>query len=213
MSAPLSPDHNYLHCDFEAGDRPCAVSIDDFDKPFILYPARKKAVRDLQLTFKIMIPFLCIYFAICSQLGHIHWSLLCAYAILLAAVYVWRHRKHTRTILPVLALTEAGLEMHTLHVDLFIPWSEIKEARSFRIVVPYLGIVPYSLTKTLARGNVCTQAVGWMNALVAPFYLAVGLFVAPIFILESELPMTASEVAEYINLRKEHAARRLNSSV
>jgi hypothetical protein len=203
------PDQIYPNkADDQLDWKPYGVSIENLDEPLVLYPARSSAIDALHGRFKLIIPLEGIVFAFAIFVLHWHWMLLVAYSILLALIYLWVRRKYSRAVVPILSMRSDGLEIHSLHYDMFIPWSEIKEVRPFTIIEPHVGIMPYDLKKTLARGTTRTKISGWLNASCVPLYKCVGFFVAPIFLLESELPLSAKEVAEQINMRRTHALGR-----
>jgi hypothetical protein len=60
--------------------------------------------------------------------------------IMMVSIYLWVRRKYSLTVAPILSMRLDGLEIHSLHYDMYIPWSEIDEVRPFTIFEP--GLTP-----------------------------------------------------------------------
>lgn len=200
--------------------------LDKFDEPLILYPPRSGAIDALHGRFlKYILPGLVLLYV--SVLGfalltanspflpsaaqlaistELLW-LLILFTVPLPLMYIFIRRKLSRAVLPVMAMRHDGIEIHSLNLDIFIPWDEIKEVRTFTFVEPHLGIMPFDLRKTLARGSLYTQIICWMNELCARFYKPSGISVTPIFLLDCELPLSIDVVAEQIILRQAFALK------
>jgi hypothetical protein len=181
------------------------TSIQNLDQPLILYPARRRALDGLNQRFKFLIlPYL--FCCLGLQIHHLQeWWRTPFLLLLFASVYVGMRRRHTQAVHPIAQMSSEGLGIHSLHMDMFIPWSEIKEVRVYGCFIRMVGIVPKDATKTFAHGTVITQIKAWINAFLVPLYRLFGIFMAPLNILESELPLSAESVTEQINLRIGHA--------
>jgi hypothetical protein len=181
------------------------TSIQNLDQPLILYPARHRALAGLNQRFKFLIlPYL--FCCLVLQIHHLQeWWRTPFLLVLFASVYVSLRRRQTQAVRPIAEMSSEGLGIHSLHMDMFIPWSEIKEVRVYGCFIRMVGIVPKDARKTFAHGTVITQIKAWINAFLVPLYRLFGVFVAPLNILESELPLSAEEVTEQINLRRVRA--------
>ncbi|MDP3509533.1 MAG: hypothetical protein Q8T09_16295 [Candidatus Melainabacteria bacterium] len=200
--------------------------LDRLDEPLILYPPRSGAIDALHgRFFKYIVPISVLFYVVilamalttaispfipsASQqaLSTELWWLLILYTLSLPLMYIFVRRKLSRAVLPVLAMRQDGIEIHSLNLDIFIPWEEIKEVRTFTFIEPHLGIVPFDLKKTLARGSRYTQIFCWMNEFCARLYKSSGISVTAIFLLDCELPLSIDVVAEQIISRQAHALK------
>jgi len=212
----------------EANDLSIGYSthLDRLDEPLILYPPRSAAIDALHGRFlKYILPVSVLFYVVVLAMALLTVSapflpsaarqglstellwLLIFYTLLLPLMYISIRRKLSRAVLPVLAMRQHGIEIHSLNLDLFIPWEEIKEVRTFTFVEPHLGIVPFDLKKTLARGSRDTKIFCWMNEISARLYKPGGISVTPIFLVDCELPLPIDVVAEQIILRQAHALK------
>jgi hypothetical protein len=178
---------------------------DDFNKPFILYPSRKKAHRynnqwfcglGICLLLVIAMPPLPRAQDVTSWIGYA--------GILLYSIYVYlvERRKISFTLKPVIKMRDEGLEIYTRGFQLLIPWEQVKEVRAYKFWIWNVGIVPHNLKEVLANANQTTRDFTWLTALSLPFYRLLGLNPTAIYLEETDLPLSASEVVELINARK-----------
>lgn len=200
--------------------------LDRLDEPLTLYPPRSGTIDALHgRFFKYIVPISVLFYVVILTMALVTanapfmpkaaqhamstelWWLLILYTVLQPLMYIFIRRKLTRAVLPVMAMRPDGIEIHSLNLDIFIPWEEIKEVRTFTFIEPHLGIVPFDLKKTLARGSLYTQIICWMNELCAHIYKRSGISVTPIFLLDCELPLPIDVVAEQIILRRAHALK------
>ncbi len=200
--------------------------LDRLDEPLILYPPRSGAIDALHGRFlKYILPIsVLVYASVLAfsllltnspllpqskllSLSTELWWIVILYTVPLPLMYIFIRRKLSRAVLPVMAMRHDGIEIHSLNLDIFIPWEEIKEVRTFTFVEPHLGIMPFDLRKTLARGSLYTQIMCWMNELCARFYKPSGISVTPIFLLDCELPLSIDVVAEQIISRQAFALK------
>ncbi len=188
----------------------CGTMIDRLDKKLTLYPPRGLAIAGLHDRFvKVILPMASLFYLVVLGIFPALWWVLIFFTFSLLCMYISVRRTHSRTVLPVMEMRLEGIEIHSLNIDIFIPWAEIKEVRAFTLMEAHIGIVPFDLRKTLARGTVKTQIFGWTNAACVPIYKLFGIFVSPLFLLQSELPLTIDDVVEQINLRRQSALRLL----
>jgi hypothetical protein len=181
------------------------ADIEKLNEPLILYRNRPEAIGWLQKRFKFVLLLFVPYAAIVLLVAH-NWLVVCGLAAWIAFMYIWQRRAHAKSISPVIEMRPEGLVVHSVLTDFqLIQWNEIKEARAYRCIYRFVGIVPNDLGKTLARGSVATQMIGWNNVVWTPIYRLFGCFLAPINIPEQYLPLSATDVAEQINLRRLHA--------
>jgi hypothetical protein len=178
------------------------AEIEKLNEPLILYCTRREAIGWLHKRFKLVLLFFVPYAAFVLLVEH-NWLVVCGLAAWIAFMYIWQMRAHTKSISPVIEMRPEGLVVHSMLTDFqLIQWNEIKEARAYRCIYQSVGIVPYDLKKTLARGSIAAQMIGWNNVVWAPIYRLFGCFLAPINIPEQYLPLSATDVAEQINLRR-----------
>jgi hypothetical protein len=200
--------------------------LDRLDEQLILYPPRSGAIEALHGRFlKYIVPISVLFYVVilamalttanspflpsAAQLAlstELLW-LLILFTLSLPLMYILTRRKLSRAVLPVLAIRQDGIEIHSLNLDIFIPWEEIKEVRTFTFIQPHLGIVPFDLKKTLARGSRYTQIFCWMNEFCARLYNPGGISVTAIFLLDCELPLPIDVVADQIISRQAHALK------
>lgn len=200
--------------------------LDRLDEPLILYPPRSAAIDALNgRFFKYVVPISVLLYVVIlvmalataispslpsaaqQAISTALWCLLILYTVLQPLTYLFIRRKLSRAVLPVMAMRNDGVEIHSLNLDIFIPWEEIKEVRTFTFVEPYLGIVPFDLKKTLARGSLYTQFFCWSNEFCVHLYKRMQISMPPIFLLDTELPLPIDVVAEQILLRQAHALK------
>ncbi|MDP3508984.1 MAG: hypothetical protein Q8T09_13445 [Candidatus Melainabacteria bacterium] len=182
--------------------------IDRLDEPLILYPARKRTVDELHNRFrKIVLPMLLIFSIFFLFMHPAQWWMLFAISAMFALTYLHMRRLHLRAVLPIIAMKEEGVEIHSLHMDLFIPWCELKEARPFKLALcePLLAIVPINFNKTIAPLGPIQKLTRWTEAVCCSIFELFGISGVPLYILESELPLSVDEVAEQMNLRRARA--------
>lgn len=182
--------------------------IDRLDEPLILYPARKRTVDELHNRFrKIVLPMLLIFSILFLFMYPAQWWLLFPIYLLFALTYLHMRRLHLRAVLPIIAMKAEGVEIHSLHMDLFIPWCELKEVRPLNLdsCEPLLGIVPINFNKTIAPLRPIQKVMRWTEAMCCSFLNLFGNSIVPLYILESELPLSVADVAEQLNLRRARA--------
>ncbi|MBS2007340.1 MAG: hypothetical protein JST01_09890 [Cyanobacteria bacterium SZAS TMP-1] len=179
--------------------------IEDLSKPLILYPARNNTIEafDQRIRF-LWLPVLVFYgFGLYLHPEKLWLSIACVAGLLITCI--WARRFYSRSLLPILEMGSDGVLIHSFCIKLFIPWSEIKEVRSYEFFYQYVGIVPVDLSRVLAQGTLGTKYYAWMSALAIPICRILGGFAAPINILESELPLSADDIVEQINIRRQRA--------
>lgn len=200
--------------------------LDKLDEPLILYPPRSGAIDALHGRFlKYVVPISVLFYVVIlamalttaispfllsaaqQSMSTELWCLFIFYTVSLPLMYIFIRRKLSRAVLPVMAMRNDGIEIHSLNLDIFIPWEEIKEVRTFTFVEPHLGIVPFELKKTLARGSLYTQFFCWSNEFCVHLYKRMQILVTPLFLLDTELPLPIDVVAEQIMLRQAHAPK------
>lgn len=212
----------------EANDLSIGYSthLDRLDEPLILYPPRRAGIDALHGRFlKYIVPMSVLFYLAMLAVALLNanapflpgakllsfstefWCLVILYTLSLPLTYISIRRKLSRAVLPVLAMRQHGIEIHSLNLELFIPWEEIKEVRTFTFLEPHLGIVPYDLKRTLARGSRDTKIFCWMNEISARLYKLSGISVTPIFLVECELPLPIDVVAEQIISRQAFALK------
>jgi len=182
--------------------------IDKLDEPLILYPARKRTVDELHNRFrKIVLPMLLIFSIVFLFMYTAQWWLLFPISFVFGITYLHMRRLHLRAVLPIIAMKAEGVEIHSLHMDLFIPWCELKEARPFKLALcePLLAIVPINFNKTIAPLGPIQKLTRWTEAVCCSIFELFGISGGPLYILESELPLSVDEVAEQLNLRRARA--------
>lgn len=181
--------------------------IDKLDEPLILYPARNRAIDGLHDRFKIIFPALLVLSILFLFMYPAQWWLLFPISLMFALTYLHMRRLHSRAVLPIIAMKAEGVEIHSLHMDLFIPWCELKEARPFKLSLsePLLGIVPVNFNKTIAPLGPIQKTTRWTEAICCSVFELFGIPGVPLYILESELPLSVVEVAEQMNLRRASA--------
>lgn len=182
--------------------------IDKLDEPLILYPARKRAIEGLHDRFrKIVLPGLLMVSILFLLTNPTQWWLILLNSLIFALIYLYVRRLHLRAVLPIITMKAEGVEIHSLHMDLFIPWCELKEVRPFKLVFcePLLGIVPIDFNKTIAPLRPIQKLTRWTEAVCCPILNLFGNSTVPLYILESELPLSVAEIAEQMNLRRARA--------
>lgn len=182
--------------------------IDKLDEPLILYPARKRAIEGLHDRFrKIVLPGLLMLSILFLLTNPTQWWLILLNSLIFALIYLYMRRLHLRAVLPIIAMKAEGVEIHSLHMDLFIPWCELKEARPFKLSLsePLLGIVPVNFNKTIAPLGPIQKLTRWTEAVCCSILNLFGIPGVPLYILESELPLSVAEVSEQMNLRRASA--------
>ena len=135
------------------------------------------------------------------------WWLPFPISLMFAFTYLHMRRLHLRAVLPIIAMKAEGVEIHSLHMDLFIPWCELKEARPFKLGLsePLLEIVPINFNKTIAQLGPIQKLTRWTEAVCCSIFELFGISGGPLYILESELPLSVAEIAEQMNLRRARA--------
>jgi hypothetical protein len=200
--------------------------LDRLDEPLILYPPRSGGIDALHGRFlKYVVPVSVLFYLamLASALLNANspflpnatllsfstefWCLVTLYTLSLPLTYLSIRRKLSRAVRPVVAIRQDGIEIHSLNLDIFIPWEEIKEVRTFTFIEPHLGIVPFDLKKTLARGSLYTQIFCWANEFCVHLYKRMQISVTPIFLVDCELPLSLDVVAEQIISRQAHALK------
>lgn len=181
--------------------------IDKLDEPLILYPARNRAIEGLHDRFRIILPVLLVLSIFFLFMHPAQWWMLFPISVMFALTYLHMRRLHLRAVLPIIAMKEEGVEIHSLHMDLFIPWCELKEARPFKLALcePLLAIVPINFNKTIAQLGPIQKLTRWTEAVCCYVFELFGISAVPLYILESELPLSVAEVAEQMNLRRARA--------
>lgn len=183
--------------------------IDKLDEPLILYTARNSAIDGLHDRVRIVWPGLLVLSILFLLMYPAQWWLLFPILLMFALTYLHIRRLHSRAVLPIIAMKAEGVEIHSLHMDLFIPWCELKEARPFKLGLgePLLGIVPMNFSKTISPLGPIQKLTRWTEALCCSSLNLSGNSGVPLYILESELPLSVAEVAEQMNLRRAQALR------
>lgn len=184
--------------------------IDKLDEPLILYPARKRTIDGLHDRFKkIVLPGLLVLSISFVCMYPTQWWLLLLNSLIFALIYLYMRRLHLRAVLPIIAMKAEGVEIHSLHMDLVVPWCELKEVRPFKLVFcePLLGIVPIDFNKTIAPLRPIQKLTRLTEAVCCSVFELFGISAVPLYILESELPLSVAEVAEQMNLRRALALR------
>lgn len=181
--------------------------LDKLDEPLILYPARGRAIAGLHSRFVKLLPLLLVLYAALLMADPLQWPFIGCLTIMQVIMYLCVRRTHSRAVVPIMTLRLDGIEVHSLYIDMFIPWTEIKEVRTYNIGTGEMdvGIVPFDLSSTLARGSLRTRIFAWMSVACMPFGRLFGIFTPPLIILESELPLAAEDIVEQINLRRAFA--------
>lgn len=200
---PLNP--NEFSSEIEAR---YGTMIEDLDQPLILYKNRADALANLNSRFIILsliLPF-ATYAYLCTYPER--WWVAICFLLFIAFSYIVQRRYFAGAVQPVLEMNSTGLVLRTLHYNMAILWSEIKEARAHRFIIWHIGIVPVDAAKTAARGTFPTQCVLWLHVLLIRVYRLFGVSVAPIELDASEFPISAEALAEQINLRRAHALQR-----
>ncbi len=196
------PKHQGEDTDLSIG---YGTRLDKLDEPLILYPARSRAFDAFNERVKFLwIPAL-LFYGLGTYLNPDKLWLAIACITWLLLTYICARRFYLLSLLPILEMRSDGLSIHSFAIKLFIPWSEIKEVQSYEFGYRYIGIVPINLGKTLTRVTLGTKYYVWVSALAMPLCRFFGVFAAPINILESELPLSADDVADQINLRRAYA--------
>lgn len=194
-----------IHLGQEQGNYLNGIDNEELDKPFVLYLNRKKILEGHNSRYKLG---LIGNFLICGLMLIAYpgiWWMPISNLALTALIYICIRRAYSYSISPVIETHSNGLSIRSLYVNLFIPWNEIKEVRSFHFFEQNVGIVPIDFKKTLERGTMGTKLFCWSNALCMQFFQLFSVFLAPIYISEEELPLSAIDVAKQIELRRIHA--------
>ncbi|MFA6558661.1 MAG: hypothetical protein WCT03_19730, partial [Candidatus Obscuribacterales bacterium] len=200
--------------------------LDRLDEPLILYPLIRDGIDALHdRLLKFVLPMWLLQFvstlAITLLLANSPlvpksmfltqstelWCILILSTLLLPINYLSIRRTLSRAVLPVMAMRKDGIEIHSLSLDIFIPWEEVKEVRTSTFIEPHLAIVPFDLKKTLARASLYTRIFCWASELSVHFYKIMQIPVTPISLLDAELPLPIDVVAEQIILRQAHALK------
>lgn len=200
--------------------------LDKLDEPLILYPPRSGAIDALHGRFsKYVVPISVLFYVVILAMALTTvispflpsaaqqamstelWCLFIFYTVSLPLMYIFIRRKLSRAVLPVMVMRNDGIEIHSLNLDIFIPWEEIKEVRTYNFLEPHLGIVPFDLKKTLLRASPYTQFICWANEFCVHLCKRMQILVTPIFLLDTELPLPIDVVAEQIILRQAHALK------
>ena len=181
--------------------------IDKLDEPLILYPARSRAIDGLHDRVRITLPVLLVLSIFFLFMYPAQWWLPFPISLMFALTYLHMRRLHLRAVLPIIAMKAEGVEIHSLHMDLFIPWCELKEVRPFKLALcePLLGIVPINFNKTIAPLRPIQKVTRWTEAICFSILNLFGNSGVPLYILESELPLSVAEIAEQMNLRRASA--------
>lgn len=181
------------------------ADFEDLDQPLVLYKNRKAALAELNNRFKYLVPLQILYLWMLYTLQpNMSW-LGIATSINMAVVYVLQRRACLMSILPVAELTRESLKLNCNTAKIEIPWSEIKEVRAHRFLIPMIGIVPFDTARTARRGSFHTRCAIWSSISCTSFYRLFGVFVAPIDLFGTEFPLSAEDFAEQIEKRRQHA--------
>ena len=115
-------------------------------------------------------------------------------------IYQLSKRVYSRQTLPVVTLTNAGIEVHTMGHDIgLIHWSEISDIRAYNLMYRYVGITLHDTASVCSRLSARQQMLIKMNAACIPLYRVFRKFVAPINLAQQNLPLSADALVAQIN--------------
>lgn len=182
-----------------------------FDEPLILESDSEAALGTLNRRFYLilaiaLLQFVIIYFAM--PLFALGSALLIA--IVLVAYLFFRVLWIRASKEPIMVMRPDVLEIHDAMIDIAIPWEELLEPRVITLVETQLGIEMVDPKATLKRGSASTQMVGNLNLLGQ--HGDYRLFASPLLISDGQLPYSAQEVADEINVRRAYALKRAEAA-
>ena len=205
----MEPDEQTELAEFQASDLDAhggyGTGIDRLDEPLILYPARSNSVEALNKRFVVILPlYLLLSVAFFFLMPSNSWFIIGS-IIALIFLYFQLRRKYLRATVSAMEMRPDGVLIHSYQFSTFIPWPEIKEIFVFDFVVRHIGIVPYDIKSTLATASLYNKIWIGLNNIATTFYATMGIKTAPLFVLESELQLSAEDVVELMNRRRAHA--------